>query len=92
MVELTQFLIPIFQIIASGATAIALGVAIWVYHKNRKTEQIRLVESIYKDIRELERERAQLSMRDSDSTNIETWRSRFFNTLEWLSFWLMKMK
>ena len=72
--------------IAGLATAGAFVFAIKSYLRFRKTEQLRIVESIYKDIRDLERERTQVSQRGDKPEELNDWHSRYFNTLEWLSY------
>lgn len=63
----------------------------------QKSDQIKLAESVFKDLRLLEKEQSDLNTEimkkgttdflgtDADRLRAD-WRSRFFNTLEWLAF------
>ena len=76
---------------ASGSivAAIALGITALTFHRARKTEEVRLAESVFKDIRALEKD---LSDTGNDIKRKNSWRSQFFNTLEWLSFLINEKK
>ena len=85
--------ISLAQAGGSIATAGAFPFAIHTFLRVRKTEQVRLAESVFKDIRTLEKD---LDIIKASSVNSESpeehekrlnsWRSRFCNTLEWFSF------
>jgi hypothetical protein len=84
-------MIDILQAAAAVATAGAFFFAGLVYQRSKKSDQIRLSESIYKDIRQLEKERSQIRSQispeqDNFNKSMDDWRSRYFNTLEWLSY------
>jgi hypothetical protein len=71
--------------------AIALFFTGFQFIKSRRKSQLELLESIYKDIRQLEKELGQIPSPRSDNDSeydkkMEDWSSLFFNTLEWLSF------
>lgn len=84
-----------FDVIAGGATAGALIFTAQTFLKSRKTNQLRLIEGIFKDIRGLQAElmviKNQPIIDDQElpgerNTRQSDWDSRFFNTLEWYSF------
>jgi hypothetical protein len=87
MDQFSHDVIDILQSIGAIATAGALIYTAKTYLRGRKSDQIKLAEGIYKDIRELERDRSQIYSQKEDYDHyIKDWNSRFFNTLEWLSF------
>src|SRR5437867_5022165 len=82
------------EIIAGVAAAIGLGFAARILVHQQKQDQVKLIESVFKDVRDLQREYAEEKRKpqtadiygmDFDSFSRD-WDSRFFNTLEWLSF------
>lgn len=82
--EQIQLVVPGFQIGASIAVAIVLGVTIKTFYKVRKYEQLRLGAEFHRDMTTLEEELGGLS--PDDQVKIENLDSRTFNTLEWNAF------
>lgn len=75
------------------ATAIALFFTIGSFLRIRKTEEIRLAESVFKDIRALQKDLSDINaVTGDDIRRKNSWRSQFFNTLEWLSFLINEKK
>jgi hypothetical protein len=74
------------QIIVGIFAGIALVVNAQSFWKSRKTEQIRLSESILKDIRDSEDQIDKLIKDNASKEDKQEWGRRFFNTVEWLSF------
>lgn len=82
------------EIIAGVAAAVGLVFAARILVHQQKMDQIKLIESVFKDARELQREYAtelrKPQMPDPYGIDFESfksdWDSRFFNTVEWLSF------
>lgn len=62
---------------------ITLGLNAWHFIKTRKTEEIRLTESILKDLRDFEEKRPKL---EDDPGSRHEWGRQYFNAIEWLSF------
>jgi len=84
-----ETVINVIQTIAGSATAIALFFTIRTFLRVRKTEQLKIVESIFRDIRSLENNLINIVLEPKNDRNeqlIRNWRSQFFNTLEWFSF------
>ncbi len=93
--------VTIIEVVAGSATAAALFFAALTFLRVRKTDQVRLVEGVFKDIRSLESELdniVHLPLDEYDpegsandkSERLAGWDSRFFNTLEWFSFLVNK--
>ena len=49
-------------------------------------KRLKLVESIFNDLRELERQKYQLPTAPTENEKLKDWASLFSNTLEWFSF------
>ena len=84
---------------AGIATATALCFTIGSFRGLRKTEEIRLAESVFKDIRILQKDLSDinstsgdLDIPEAEERRKNSWRSQFFNTLEWLSFLINENK
>jgi hypothetical protein len=87
-------MVKIVQIVASGAVVLALIFTGLTFRRVGKTEQIKMAEGTYKDLKELEKELPELppdvTTGDADSKAKTHWNSRLFNTLEWYSFLVNK--
>lgn len=79
-------LFGMIEVLAGIATAGAFIIAVYSYNSFRKAEELKLAESIFRDIRELERQKYQLSTAPTENEKLKDWASLFFNTLEWFSF------
>jgi len=83
------------QIITGFAAAIALIITYFTFRNIRKSDEIKLAESVFKDVRELDAQHFKL-LRDYQYEEHEDlyldWGSSFFNTLEWLSFLVNRSK
>lgn len=93
LVEPWNTAVSLIGAVAGIATASALFFTIGSFRRIRKTEEVRLAESVFKDIRALEKDLSDINaipedpdMRDAEARRKNSWRSQFFNTLEWLSF------
>ncbi len=62
---------------------ITLGINAWSFFRTRKTEEIRLTESILKDLRDFEEKRPIL---EANAGSRHEWGRQYFNAIEWLSF------
>jgi hypothetical protein len=83
----TQDVINIAQILAGFAAAIALIITYFTFRNFGKSEETKLAESVFKDIRTLEGEKYNLpAPQPIHEDKYKDWASLFFNTLEWLSF------
>lgn len=79
------------EIISGIAAAAGLFFTARTLIHQKKQDEIKLIESVFKDVRELEKELSEKTAKlVPDDVNyakaISDWDSRFFNTLEWLSF------
>jgi hypothetical protein len=93
--------VTIIEVIAGSATAAALFFAAITFLRVRKTDQVKLVEGVFKDIRSLESELDSIaylpidvndpegSVKDKNE-RLKGRDSRFFNTLEWLALLINK--
>jgi hypothetical protein len=80
-------LIDTAQIIAGFAAAAALIITHFTFRNFGKSEEIKLAESVFKDIRMLEDKKSELpGYQQMYEDKYKDWASLFFNTLEWLSF------
>jgi hypothetical protein len=74
------------QIIVAVIYAVALYYTVITFKRSKELDQIRVTETIFNDLRQLDRE---LSTLQSDSHD-DQWRkelySRILNTVDWLSF------
>lgn len=87
-----NIVINIIDVIAGLATASAFIIAVFSYRSFRNAEEIKLAESIFKDLRELEKKKYELPTEPTKIEAYKDWASLFFNTLEWFSFLVNKKK
>jgi len=66
-------------------TAFAFVAAVWALIQNKKAIQLQIFESIFKDVRELEKE-YYTSYDKKDPDKQQQWLSLLFNTLEYIAF------
>ena len=74
------------QIIAAGIYAIALFYTIVTFRRTKRLDQIALSDRIFSDLRELDRELAKIPPESQFEDARSQYRSRIFNTLDYLSF------
>jgi hypothetical protein len=80
-------LIDTAQIIAGFAAEVALIITYFTFRNFGESEEIKLAESVFKDIRMLEDKKSDLPGYQSIyEDKYKDWASLFFNTLEWFSF------
>ena len=78
------------QIIVSVIYAIALFYTVITFKRTKELDQIRITETIFNDLRELDRELPKIpSGSQNDSSRKELY-SRIITTLDWLSFLVNK--
>jgi len=78
------------QIIVSVIYAIALFYTVITFKRTKELDQIRITETIFNDLRELDRELSKIpSGSQHDSSRKELY-SRIITTLDWLSFLVNK--
>ena len=78
------------QIIVSVIYAIALFYTVIAFKRTKELDQIRITETIFNDLRELDRELPKIpSGSQNDSSRKELY-SRIITTLDWLSFLVNK--
>ena len=78
------------QIIVSVIYAIALFYTVITFKRTKELDQIRITETIFNDLRELDRELSKIpSGPQNDSSRKELY-SRIITTLDWLSFLVNK--
>jgi hypothetical protein len=83
------------QIIAGFAAAVALIITYFMFRNIRKSDEIKLAESVFKDVRELDAQHLKLLRDYQYEKHVDLyldWGSSFFNTLEWLSFLVNRSK
>ncbi len=71
------------------AALITVGSIVYViktYTRNRKLEQIKLLDSILKELKEMQKEVTYLVKEPNNKLKLDDWDNRFFNTCEWLAF------
>jgi hypothetical protein len=74
------------QIVSAGIYSIALFYTIVTFRRTKRLDQISLLNKIFSDLRELDREVASMPS-ESQYDNIRSqWYSRIFNSVNWLSF------
>jgi hypothetical protein len=66
----------------AGFAGVSLLINARSFRRTRKLEQIKLAESILKDIRDLEEKIDEIK----DKIHLQDWGRKFFNIVEWLSF------
>ena len=75
------------QIIVAVIYAVALYYAVITFKRSKELDQIRVTETIFNDIRQLDRELSKLrSSSQDDQVRKEELYSRILNTVDWLSF------
>lgn len=80
------------QIIVAIIYAVALFYTVLTFKRSKELDQIRVTETIFNDIRQLDRELSKLrSSSQDDQVRKEELYSRILNTVDWLSF-LIKAK
>ena len=78
------------QIIVALIYAIALCYTVITFKRTKELDQIRITETIFNDLRELDRELSKIpSGSQHDSFRTELY-SRLINTIDWLSFLVNK--
>jgi hypothetical protein len=80
-------LVNIFQIISSISVVITVVYLIKTFKRAKKADEIKLTESVFKDLRTMEQE---YYRPEKKNFNYKDWYSRFFNTFEW--FYLLVNK
>jgi len=73
-------------IIASFVTLGSVIYAVKTYTRNRKLEQIKLLDGILKELKEMQKELTYLVKEPNNEFKLHEWDNRFFNTCEWLAF------
>ena len=73
------------QIITAGIYAIALFYIV-TFRRTKRLDQITLSNNIFNDLRDLDRELAEIPSGSQYDNARSPWYSRTFNTLDWLSF------
>lgn len=81
-----NLLFGVIDAVAGFAVVGAFIFAIKSYNSFRNAEELKLVESIFDDLRELERQKYKLPTVPTENEKLKDWASLFFNTLEWFSF------
>lgn len=76
----------IATVLSAIATTIALVFAILALKASRQATQLQIFESIFKDVRELEKEYYATYAKEEDAEKLLEWLSLLFNTLEYVSF------
>lgn len=74
------------EIIAGVAAGIGLIFTAMTFRRQQIHAQVRMMESVFNDIRDMERELSNLPESTIPDKLHRDWDSRFFNTLEWLAF------
>jgi hypothetical protein len=74
------------QIISAGIYAIALFYTIVTFRRAKRLDQITLLNNIFSELRNLDRELAKISSGSQYNDARSQWYSRIFNSVDWLSF------
>ena len=74
------------QIISAGIYAIALFYTIVTFRRTKRLDQITLLNNIFSELRDLDRELAKIPSGSQHNDDRSQWNSRIFNTVNWLSF------
>jgi hypothetical protein len=74
------------QIIVAIIYAVALYYTIITFKRSKELDQIRVTETIFNDIRQLDRELSKLRSSSQDDQVRKELYSRILNTVDWLSF------
>lgn len=74
------------QIIVAIIYAVALYYTVITFKRSKELDQIRVTETIFNDIRQLDRELSKLGSNSQDDRVRKELYSRILNTVDWLSF------
>lgn len=74
------------QIIVAIIYAVALYYTVITFKRSKELDQITITETIFNDLRQLDRELSNLSSRSQDDQERKELYSRILNTVDWLSF------
>lgn len=74
------------QIIVAIIYAVALFYTVLTFKRSKELDQIRVTETIFNDIRQLDRELSKLRSSSQDDQVRKELYSRILNTVDWLSF------
>lgn len=74
------------QIIVAIIYAVALFYTVLTFKRSKELDQIRVTETIFNDIRQLDRELSNLRSSSQDDQVRKELYSRILNTVDWLSF------
>ncbi len=74
------------EAIGGAAAGIGLYFTARTFRHQQKQAQVRMIESVFKDIRDLEKQLSEIPESTIPDKAHRDWDSRFFNTLEWLAF------
>ncbi len=74
------------QIVSAGIYSIALFYTIVTFRRTKRLDQISLLNNIFSDLRELDRELASIPSGPQYDDARSQWYSRIFNSMNWLSF------
>lgn len=74
------------QIIVAIIYAVALFYTVITFKRSKELDQIRITETIFNDLRQLDRELSTLPSSSQDDQGRKELYSRILNTVDWLSF------
>ena len=80
------------EIISGAAASVGLALTAAALRHQQKQAQFKMAESIFKDLRQLEKELSDIEAPSDTYTDseylvaVKDWDLRFFNTLEWFAF------
>jgi hypothetical protein len=74
------------QIIVAIIYAVALYYTVVTFKRSKELDQITITETIFNDLRQLDRELSNLPSRSQDDQGRKELYSRILNTVDWLSF------
>jgi hypothetical protein len=74
------------QIVVAAIYAIALFYTIVTFQRSKRLDQITSLGDVMKELRDVDRELAKISLGSRYDDVRSSWYSRMFNSLEWLSF------
>ena len=74
------------QIIVAIIYAVALFYTVLTFKRSKELDQIRITETIFNDLRQLDRELSKLRSSSQDDQVRKELYSRILNTVDWLSF------
>jgi hypothetical protein len=73
------------QIVSAGIYSIALFYTIVTFQRSKRLDQITLLNKIFSDLRDLDREIASIPVGSQYDNARSQWYSRIFNSVNWLS-------